>query len=401
MSLQRIHDSETGRFVSAGIRPWEVFMSEHECVQEWLEIRPLGTRKQYGRKLMHFCEETGLSPEEFLALDRRRARDVVWKYVKPFIAESTSKAKNNMAALKSFYRSQDGEILPFDSRRGGKHYFNAKKRKKAALEHVPNIPETYAIIDATTNLRDNTMLLILFQSGIRENAIYHLKFGHVQDQLYPEPKIPLRLRITDQIDTKLRGYMIDFYDTFLQGEAVQKLRAYCDAYHKDQDPEKQLFYTDLGNPMSGERVWDIVKGCVRRAGLDPKTIWVHTIRRAFESVVRHSSLDFEFKEAVMGHALEGSRENYFSCNDPQEIEQEYLKIDFGREIPESKVQKQAEEIEKLKKELRDRDKKLEMWQNYMKEQMATFDYRMKVLEESKALLKRLDEEEKYRKAEKS
>lgn len=349
MSLQRMHDPESGRFVSEGPAAWQVFMSEHECVREWLEIRPLGTRKQYGRKLMHFCEQTGVSPEEFLGLDRREARDVVWKFIKPFIAESTSKAKNNLAALKSFYRSQDGEILPFDSRRGGKHYFNSKKRKKAALEHVPNIPETYAIIDATTNLRDNTMLLMLFQSGIRENAICHLKFGHVKDQLYPEPKIPLRLRITDQIDTKLRGYMIDFYDTFLQGEAVQKLKAYCDKYHKDQNPEKPLFYT-VDNPMSGERIWDIVKGCVRRAGLDPKTIWVHTIRRAFKRVVRHSSLDSEFKEAIMGHVLEGSRENYFSRNEPSEIAAEYKKIDFSREIPESKTQLQANQIGMLQKE---------------------------------------------------
>lgn len=366
MSLQRIHDPESGRFVSEGPAAWQVFRRQHKCVEEWLENRPLGTRKQYGRKLMHFCEQTGVSPEEFLGLDRREARDVVWKFVKPFIAESTSKAKNNLAALKSFYRSQDGEILPFDSRRGGKHYFNSKKRKKAALEHVPNRPEMYAIIDATTNLRDNTMLLMLFQSGIRENAICHLNFGHVKDQLYPEPKIPLRLRITDQIDTKLRGYMINFYDTFLQGEAVQKLKAYCDKYHKEKDLEKPLFYTDLGNPMSGERIWEIVKGCVRRAGLDPKTIWVHTIRRAFKRVVRHSSLDSEFKEAIMGHVLEGSRENYFSRNDPDEIETEYMKIDFGREIPETKVQRQAQQIkeqaeenERLKNRIQLTEEKLE------------------------------------------
>jgi len=348
-----MRDVDSGRFMSEGPAAWQVFMREHECVKEWLETRPFGTRAQYGRKLMHFCEETGTGPDVFLALGRSRARDLVWKYVKPFINASPSKANNVLAALKSFYRSKDGEVLPFDSRRGGKHYFNGKRRKKAALEHVPNRPEMFAIIDAATNLRDNTMLVVLFQSGIRENAVCHLNFGHVKDQLYCEggPKIPLRLRITDKIDTKLRGYMISFYDTFLQGEAVQKLRAYCDRYHKEQNPEKPLFYTRLGNRMNAERLWEIVKGCVQRAGLDPKTIWVHTLRRAFKRVVRHTPLDDDFKEAIMGHVLEGSRENYFSRNDPQEIEAEYMKIDFGREIPDTKLQRQAKQIEELQHEL--------------------------------------------------
>ena len=382
-----MRDSESGRFVSEGPAAWQVFMRAHECVTEWLETRPFGTRKQYGRKLMLFCEETGLSPEEFLALDRRRARDVVWKYIKPFIRESTSKAKNNLAALKSFYRSKDGEMLPFDSRRGGKHHFNSKKRKKAAKEHVPNRPEMYRIIDAATNLRDNTMLLMLFQSGIRENALCHLKFKHVKDQLYREdgPKIPLRLRITDRIDTKLRGYQIDFYDTFLQGEAVQKLKAYCDRYHKGESPEKPLFYTRLDNLMNGERIWDIVKGCVRRAGLDPATIWVHTVRRAFKRVVRHTQLDDEFKEAIMGHVLEGSRENYFSRNDPEEISIEYMKIDFGREVPETKVQQQAQQIEEQQKEIESLRKELgELRQQTLSEdEVQTLQKLLRVVEQGK------------------
>jgi len=160
-------------------------MDAHECVREWLEIRPEGTRRQYGRRLLNFVEQTGVSPEEFLESDRFEARDLIWKYVKPFIAESTSKAKNNLDALKSFYRSKDGETLPFDSRRGGKHWFNKKRRVKAAREHVPNKPEMYRITEAATNIRNKTMLLVLFQSGIRENALYHLRFKHVKDGLYP------------------------------------------------------------------------------------------------------------------------------------------------------------------------------------------------------------------------
>ena len=393
MSLERERNRETGRFVSGGLAAWQVFMREHECVREWLEIRPWGTRTQYGRKLMKFCEETIISPEEFLDLDRSKARDIVWKYIKPFINESTSKAKNNLAALKSFYRSKDGEVLPFDSRRGGKHYFNIKRRKKAAIERVPNKTGMYRVIDSTTNIRDKTMLLVLFQSGIRVNALCHLQFKHVRKHIYREEdlKIPLRLRVTDRIDTKLRGYAIDFYDAFLQGEAVEELKAYCDKYHKDQNPEKPLFYTNLDNPMSGERVWEIVKGAVRRAGLDPETFWVHTIRRAFKRVVRHSLLDDEFKEAIMGHVLEGSRENYFSRNEPEEIAQEYMKIDFSREVPETKVQKQAEEIERLRRQVEE----LNESQKRMFEKAEKEGGREAIIDEIKLYVDKLLEDPKY------
>ena len=332
-------------------------MEEHECVKEWMEHRPFGTKSRYVRKLMHFCQHTRNSPEEFLSLDRLEARDLVWKYIKPFINDTPSKAKNNMDALKSFYRSKDGESLPFDSRRGGKHHFNARRRKRAAKEHVPDKAEMYRIIDATTKIRDKTMFLILFQSGIRVGALCNLKFRDVRDQLYrPQGlKIPLRIRITDEIDTKLRGYSIPFYDTWIQGEAVEALKAYCDRYHKDGDLNAPLFYTRVG-PMKPLRVWETLKSCVSRAALDPGTIWVHTIRRAFKRVVRRSHIeDEDFKEAIMGHVLPGSRENYFSREIPEDIEENYVKIDFSREVPGSMVQKQASQIEELQKQLKERD----------------------------------------------
>jgi integrase len=351
--MNRERDVKTGLFVSAGPRAWQVFMEKHSCVREWLKRRPVGTQAQYGRKLLHFCDVLDISPEEFLELDRFEARDVVWQFIESFIKESSSKAKNNLAALKSFYRSKDGETLPFDSRRGGKHHFNSKRRKKAALEHVPTKTEMYRIIDATNNFRDRVMFLVLFQTGIRVNALCSLKFKHVKKQLYQDetPKIPLRLRITDKIDTKLRGYSIDFYDTFLQGEAVEALKAYCDKTHRDGKEDEPLFYTKLDRAMNPTAVWETLKRSVKRAGLNPETIWVHTIRRAFKRVVRHASVDDEdFKEAIMGHVLLGSRENYFSRNNPEEIVEEYMKIDFSREIPETKVQKQSQEIERLKRE---------------------------------------------------
>jgi len=62
-------------------------------------------------------------------------------------------------------------------------------------------------------------------------------------------------------------------------------------------------------------------------------------------------IDPDFKEAIMGHVLEGSRENYFSRYRPQDIEESYQKIDFSREISKS-------ETEKLKSQLREEREKI-------------------------------------------
>lgn len=342
MPLSR--DRATGRF-AGGVFSHEEFMKRHKCVYEWLRNKPFGTQQHYGLGLKGFCEAMDVTPGWFQDLGPKRARDLAWKYVSNFIVENPSGAKGVLAAIKSFYRNKDGEKLSFDSQRGGKHYFNSKRRKKAAFEHVPTKEEMYRIVDMATSMRDKAILLVLFQSGIRLNALCSLKYSHVKEQL-EKAKVPLRLRITPEIDSKLAGYSWDYYDTFLQYEAVVSLRQYCEEDHEKGEVDEWLFCSKQGAPMSRQNVWAMVKRAVKRAGFDHKTMWVHTLRRAFKKQVRKAPLDDDFKEAIMGHVLPGSRENYFSRNDLEEIEDAYMQIDFNRETPTSETQRLKKQLEK-------------------------------------------------------
>jgi integrase len=358
--MPTVREQGTGRFKNDG-QPseWEIFIENNPIVKDWLSNKPKGTREQYGSMLYQFCKDTNIAPGAFQSMDRLKARDAAWSYIKPFVGKQNSKAKGYLAALKCFYRNKDGETLPFDSRRGGKHYI-PKRRIKASIEYVPHKSEMYLIIEGAHTVRDKALLLFLFQSGVRVNAIGHLKFKHVKNQLYPELKIPLTLKITDDIDTKLRGYDLPFYYTFLQGEAVETLKTYCDKFHKNgaDNDDAPLFYSKLGNSLDPNSVWEIVKKCTKRAGLDPSTIWTHTVRRAFKDVIRKSDLDNDFKEAIMGHRLEGSQENYFSRNRPEDVAKEYMHINFSRSVPKSRMEQveneltsKTFEIETLKKTL--------------------------------------------------
>lgn len=336
----------------------EEFIKAHPAVKEWLEHRPQNTRRSYASILKRFGEFSNITPKEFQMLDRKKARDVVWNYVKTLL-NKPSVADITMSALKSFYRNHDGETLPFDSHRGGKHYFNSLRRKKAAYEHVPTKKEFYEIVDMVTNLRDRTIDLVLFQSGIRVNAICRLTYGMVRQQLQ-ENKTPLRLRITDEIDTKLQGYSIAFYDTFIGKETIEALKKYCELKHQNSSDDTLLFLSKTWKPMTTGLILENFKKAVRKSGLDPKTVWVHTIRKSFRRAVRHAPIDDDdFKEAIMGHVIPGSRENYFDRNDPEEIEAEYMKIDFSREGKRADLEplqrglvNQTLEVQTLKEELR-------------------------------------------------
>lgn len=313
------------------MRAYERFIEEHPRVREWLKDRAKGTRELYTIALGQFCKTMNISPAEWQDLPRKEARDLAWEFVSGFKREHASRAVTYLHALKSFYRNKDGETLPFDSKRGGKHYLK-RRRMKVDVEVIPNKTQTYRIIDAAMNLRDHTIFLMLFDSGMRLNALCALNYGHVREQLYPEPQTPLVLKITENMDTKLRAYNISYYVTFLQAEAVQALRAYCDKYHEKSTDDTPLFKTKTGLRMDRRTVWRIFKRAVRRAEMNTDSFWVHSLRKAFKKVVRKASIDDDFKEAIMGHVLPGSRENYFDRQDTADLAEEYMKIDFTREI---------------------------------------------------------------------
>jgi site-specific recombinase XerD len=332
-------------------------IEEHETVKEWLERRPLGTQRNYILHLRKFCEFSKIAPEQFQELDPKSARDLVWSYLKT-VLDRPSVASLASAALKSFYRNYDGVTLPFDGSKGGKHNIH-KRRTKACIEHVPSKREVCQIIDMSASLRDKAMYLILFESGIRVNALLRLKYGHVREQL-EKGTVPLHLQITDELDTKLRGYDLPFYDAFIGAEAVDTLKRYCETKHKDSTAETRLF--DVKTTAS---VWMNFKRCIRRAGFDGKTMWVHSLRKAFKAELRKANIQEEISECLMGHRLKNSRENYMNRNDAlNDLREVYEKADFSRE-GKSQEARHENEIQGLRQQLVDEREKTEGVSHYL------------------------------------
>ena len=323
------------------MKKWQIFIEQHPSVEEWLKNRPSHTKRQFAARLQRFCKAKGMTPEEWRELDKFEARDLAWKFVQDKIADHPATANVTLITLKSWYRNKDGEELPFDSNRGGKHHFQIR-RKKAPIEHIPDKKEMYRIIDMASSLRDKSILLFLFQTGVRVNVLEHSTYRLVANNL-EQDIIPLK--ITAKLDYKLRSRDVPFYYTFLNGEGVETLRQYCKVTHKQSNNSAPLFTTRGYRPVSQSYILKVVKMCVKRAGLNPATIWTHTIRKAFRKIVRQTNIDDDDKEQLMGHVIPGSRASYYDKKDIGLIMKAYEQCNFSRELPESEVAKLRKQLE--------------------------------------------------------
>jgi integrase/recombinase XerD len=348
---------------------YENFIEQHGDVKAWLKDRPSNTKRIFIRELKTFCDELAISPEEWRNLDRVSARNMAWKFISTKTVSSPSVAMTTMATLKSFYRNKDGEALPFDSVRGGKHYFHMTS-KKAALEHMLSKMETYQIIDMASSLRDKAILLFLFQTGVRVNVIEHLKLKDVADQLDKEV---IALKITGSHDHKLRSRDIPYYMTFLNGEGAETLKRYV-ALDKHPRPDRPLFPTSGNKAISQCYILRIVKKCCKKAGLDDTTIWTHSLRKSFRKVVRQSDIDDDSKEQFMGHVLKGSRQSYYDSKDTETMQKEYQRCNFSREIPKS-------EVSKLRLQLETEQSKTAMYEARLNSLETQFEATRKMLKE--------------------
>lgn len=304
------------------------FIDSHPIVKKWLRGKPTNTIKNYALKLKTFCEFSNITPEQFVKMSNNEAVDIAWDYIVTIKDEHPSVAAIVLCSVKSLYRRVNREQLNFDG--NGEHYFNQKRRKRAATEHVPSNEEVYLIAEHCTTLRDKTIVHVAFQSGIRINALCKLTYGMVRRQL-KDGKVPLRLRITPDIDTKLRRSKVDFYDTFLNTEAVEMLQKHCEAVHQNSKDNALLFVSRTGKKLHPVNVWSNFKKATKRAGLDSENITLHSLRKAFKRQVRNSRINHDHGEMLMGHVLQGSQENYAVRNEMiEEIKQAYSEVDLTR-----------------------------------------------------------------------
>jgi integrase len=269
------------------------------------------------------------------------------------LASSTSRTYANTAisALKSFFtvngfkRNRTLEI---------QSYYQPP-RQRITHEYIPTKNEVYRMADSACSLRDRTIMLVLYSSGLRNSTLRAVRIKDVKGELlvglgiimipiYPEMK---------EVDPSACKGRIPYY-TFLCEEGTQALRLYLedrkDRFGGISDAEP-LFSTEhnqlprearMKTPITGRELQIIVKQAAKRAGLQQwQLVHPHALRKTYEAVLRSqlidgSNLDVKTQEFLMGHVLPGSQDNYYDYTKVESLRTAYSNLKFGRSVVENK-----------------------------------------------------------------
>jgi site-specific recombinase XerD len=347
------------------------------------------------------------SPTEFLELSVKEAKNIV-RVVCNELAEKghPNGARQTLIFAKGFfnYHNEDsGKEIRF--KRSEKP---VAVSRKISIEMIPHNSDIFKLADVALGLRykDNVknkllglrnraIILTLWSSGVRVNALTKLRMGHVRDYLegkanfqylkeqFKECNIeyweslglklnelpPLFLKVTPDLDSKIGSYGLSYYVTFVNQEAFRALKAWIEA--REQITGRVLNNDDfifvafdfknnkLGlKPLTSHLVLHMLKTVAGRSGMNGERIWVHVLRKSFRKVLRACvTMDDETRESLMGHKLRGSQQNYFDVHDIIQIAKKYMECDWTQGAASklnglsTQVQTQEETIKKLQGEL--------------------------------------------------
>lgn len=319
-----------------GPRSFE-WLLKYRIVRDWIDnYTSESTRNQRLYVLEKVLKAGQLKePGELLKLSDLQAKNLIKRVCQFYIQNGKSAyARTVSIAMRGFYESHDREIKFKRSER-----LRSPRLKKINIEHIPTKAEVYRMADLAGSLRNRAMILGLYESGVRPNCLCNWNYGLVADQLYPEIKDPVQLKIIPDLDAKLNLYGLPYYITFLGTESAQALKDHLEERKKREgwNPKAsdRVFVTassaSRGKPLELSGVWEVVKFAAKQAGLDPKSIWPKVLRKSFRKTLNATeALDEDTKEALMGHRLPGSRGNYFDYHDIDEVREKYLRIDWSR-----------------------------------------------------------------------
>lgn len=176
-------------------------------------------------------------------------------------------------ALKLFY-----EVI-FNRKLGIKASGEAKEVK---LPEILSKAEVKKIIYAVTNLKHKTLLLLIYNSGLRISEVINLKVE----------------------DVNLQKRCITVYDKNRKDgrtlSIAPNLVDFIQRYYVKEKPSDYLFPGENGTPYSSRNVQLFFQSAIKKAGIK-KDATVHTLRHSYAVHALESGMDIHLLQEILGH----------------------------------------------------------------------------------------------------
>jgi integrase len=382
------------------------WLLKYDSVKDWIaSYSNERSRKNLLHSLNRFFKGLEVDPKQFVELDAKSAKQLIIKVINEIKAEKKlAQAILVRHAVKSLYNSSNEyngkPQIQFLDRKDK----IPKMRKKALFEQIPSKIDIFKMLDywnqiivrtpSLRALRNRAMILTHFETGVRPAALCNLTVGMVRSNLYPEIAVPITIKVTSEMDTKLSGYSLDYYCTFIwTKECARYLKELIEFREKREGKLKDTDYLFSPSRINSVAIHskinkddyntDVVKRTAKLVSLDPTRTWSHLIRKSFRKVLNATiELDEDTREAVMGHRLPASRENYFDRHDLTEVIEKMRHCDFNRpnskEVVEEEFMAQLAERDKEIRDLRGKVSEMDDLKKRLKDLEIIYQEKLKV-----------------------
>ena len=233
-----------------------------------------GTTRRYLRFVERFAQHFGKSPDK-LGPDHLRSYQA---YLLRERKLCPGTVENHVAALRFFFvrtlrRHEFREYLPYP-----------KTRKK--LPNILSQEEVSCLINASSNLFERTLLMVLYGTGMRRSEVARLKIADIDSQR-------MIIHVVDGKGHKDR-------DLPLSPTLLENLRVYW----RWLKPRDYLFpsrkHRDAEQPISDKTVWLACTEAARKAGLR-KSASPHLVRHAWATHLLEAGTDLRTIQLLLGH----------------------------------------------------------------------------------------------------
>jgi len=233
-----------------------------------------GTIRYYMRFVERFAQHFGKAPDKLGPDDLRSYQAYLLKGRKL----SAGSVEHHVSALRFFFlrtlhRHEFRQFLPYP-----------KVRRK--LPKILSREEVARLIDASRDLFQRTLLMVLYGTGLRRAEIARLKIADVDSQR-------MILHVVDGKGHKDR-------DLPLSPTLLEALRAYW----RWLKPRTWLFpsrmHRDLEQPITAKTVWRACTEAAKQSGMQKK-VTPHLIRHSWATHLLEGGTDLRTIQLLLGH----------------------------------------------------------------------------------------------------